>query len=191
MSKESIVQKIISDAKTRANSFVQEQKAKADDILAEAAQYCKSYIFRYKAETDKMVADIEARSKTVAELDAKKIMLAAKTKLLDGVYSRATEKLAALNGDTLRRLLLSMLGAVAEDGDAVTLGKGQKDLISASDVAGVGAVKGISLTLSDEYGDFDGMILRGKGVDKNLTFDVEIALLREETEMQIAKELFG
>ncbi|MDE7373533.1 MAG: hypothetical protein K2N18_05670, partial [Clostridia bacterium] len=91
MSKESIVEKIMSDAKARANSFVREQNEKAKEILADAAQECKSYIYTFKAETDTMVADIESRSRTVAELDSKKIMLAAKTRLLDGVFSRAVE----------------------------------------------------------------------------------------------------
>ena len=51
--------------------------------------------------------------------------------------------------------------------------------------------KGITLTLAKISGDFDGMILSGNGVDKNLTFEVEIALLRDELETQIAKEIFG
>ena len=190
MSKESIVEKIMSDAKARAKSFVKEQSEKADEILASAAQECKSYIYTFKAETDTMVADIESRSRTVAELDSKKILLAAKTRLLDGVFSRAVEKLASLDKDTQRRLLVAMLNEYAEDGDIVTLGKGQMDCLSPYDVSQVAASKGIMLRLSEVYGDFDGMILSGKGVDKNLTYGVEVSLLREDLETQIAKELF-
>ena len=189
MGKESIVEKILSDANTRANSFVREQNDKADEILADAAQACKSYIYNFKSETDKMVADIEARSKTVAELDARKLMLAAKTVLLNSVFSRAVEKLATLDGDTLKRLLIGML-EVAEDGDVITLGRRQKDCLNAYDIAEFSVKKGIRLTLSESCGDFDGMILSGHGVDKNLTFGVEVASLREDLETQIAKELF-
>lgn len=191
MSKESIVEKILSDAKARAGSFVREQSEKADDILADAAHECKSYIYSFKAETDRLVADIDARARTVAELDAKKILLAAKTRLLDSVFTRATEKLSELDVDTRRRLLLAMLNEFAEDGDVVKLGRRQRQCLGSGDVAYVATCKGITLTLSDVLGDFDGMILSGRSVDKNLTFDVEIALLRETLEMQIAKELFG
>lgn len=190
MSKESIVEKIISDAKARANSFVREQHEKAKEILADAAHECKSYIYSFKAETDTMVAEIESRSRTVAELDSKKIMLAAKTRLLDGVFSRAAEKLASLDKDTQRSLLIAMLTEYAEDGDIVTLGKGQIDCLSGYDVSQVAESKGITLRLSQVYGDFDGMVLSGNGVDKNLTYGVEISLLRENLETQIAKELF-
>ena len=190
MSKESIVEKIMSDAKARAKSFVKEQSEKAEDILASAAQECKSYIYNFKAETDTMVADIESRSRTVAELDSKKIMLSAKTRLLDSVFSRAVEKLASLDKDTQRSLLVAMLNEYAEDGDVVTLGRGQRDCLSPYDVSQVAESKGIMLRLSEIGGDFDGMILSGNGVDKNLTYGVEVSLLREDLETQIAKELF-
>ena len=52
--------------------------------------------------------------------------------------------------------------------------------------------KGISLTLADKLGDFDGgIVLSENGVDKNFTFDVEVALLKEQTEANVAKEIFG
>ena len=52
--------------------------------------------------------------------------------------------------------------------------------------------KGINLTLSDKFGDFDGgLILSENGVDKNFTFEVEVALLKEQTEAKTAKEIFG
>ena len=190
MSKESIVEKIASDAKARANSFVREQNEKAKEILADASQQCKSYIYTFKAETDTMVADIESRSRTVAELDSKKIMLSAKTRLLDGVFSRAVEKLASLDRDTQHRLLVAMLNEYAEDGDVITLGRGQRDCLSPYDVSQIAEGKGIALRLSEISGDFDGMILSGNGVDKNLNYGVEISLLREDLETQIAKELF-
>ncbi|MDE6302251.1 MAG: hypothetical protein K2M36_01500 [Clostridia bacterium] len=189
MSKESIVQKILSDAEIRANSFIEEQTAKADEILTEVDKQCEKYRSSFRKETDRMVFDHEARSKSVAELEVRKLMLAAKAKLLDGVFERAAELLKALDGDTQKKLLLGMLGA-AEDGDVITLGKAQKDLLSKQDIEEYAKEKGIHLSLSENFGDFDGMVISGKGVDKNLTFDVEIALLREEVETQIAKELF-
>lgn len=190
MSKEVIVQKIISDAESRANSYIEEQTAKANAILANAADECNSYYRAFKAETDKMVADIEARAKTVAELDARKLLLATKTKVLDNVFARALEKLCKLDKEECGKLLLGMLG-VAEDGDVITLGRNQAGCLSKDDIARFAVERGIRLTLSEIAGDFNGMILSGNGVDKNLTFEVEVALLREEIETQIAKEIFG
>ena len=36
-----------------------------------------------------------------------------------------------------------------------------------------------------------GQILSENGVDKNFTFEVEVALLKEQTEAKTAKEIFG
>lgn len=35
------------------------------------------------------------------------------------------------------------------------------------------------------------MILSENGVDKNFTFEIEVALLKEQTEANVAKEIFG
>ncbi len=190
MSREAIVDKIVSDAENRANSFIEEQSQKAHDIFAEAAEQCRVYNDNFQMETDRMVADIDARSKSVAELEVKKLHLAARMKVLDDVFLRAEEKLTSLDGITLKKLLIGMLDE-AEDGDTVVVGKRQAGALSKEDVDRAAAKRNISLSLSEEAGDFDGMIISGKGVDKNLTFDVEISLLRDSLEAQIAKEIFG
>ena len=190
MSKEAIVQKIISDAEIKANSFIEEQSAKADEIIADAAEKCKNYYYNSRLETDRAADDIAVRAKTVAELDVKKLQLAAKKKVLDGVFEGALKKLASLDNASMKKLLLGMLSE-AEDGDTVTVGKRQKDVLTKEDVNEFANRRNVKLTVSDECGEFDGLVISGGGVDKNLTFEVEIAMLRESLETKIAKEIFG
>ena len=191
MSKEAIVEKIISDAHLRADAIIGEANAKADEVISAAAEECKAYLYYFKAETDKMVFDVEARSKTVAELDAKKLALAAKTKVLDVVYERTLDNLRNLDKDTYSELIFAMLQN-AKDGDVVTISKREKDIVTTESLAQFAKEKGISLTLSDKLGDFDGgVILSENGVDKNFTFEIEVALLKEQTEANVAKEIFG
>lgn len=191
MSKEAIVDKILCDAQNKANSFVEDARVKADGILAESAEQCKAYLFSSKVETDRMCDDIESRSNTVAELDAKKLILCAKIKIIDAIFARALEKVRTLDDKRYKALLIGMLD-IAEDGDVITLSAKEKELISKADIEKIAKKKGISLTLADNIGDFDGgIIMSGKGVDKNLTFDTEIAIIRDEMETSIAKEVFG
>lgn len=191
MSKEAIVEKIISDAHLRADAIIGEANAKADEVISAAAEECKAYLYNFKAETDKMVFDVEARSKTVAELDAKKLALAAKIKVLDVVYERTLDNLRNLDKDTYSELIFAMLQN-AKDGDVVTISKREKDIVTTELLAQFAKEKGISLTLSDKLGDFDGgVILSENGVDKNFTFEIEVALLKEQTEANVAKEIFG
>lgn len=190
MSKEAIVEKIISDGQKKVDAILKEAREKADEILAEAAGECKSYYDQSVYDTNTMVDDIIARGKTVAELDAKKLQLGAKAKILDAVFSGALEKLRSLDKKAYKGLLLSMLSN-AEDGDEVIISARENNILTAADIKEYAAKRGIKLSLAKELGDFDGgLMLRGKGIDKNFTFEVEVALLRDEIEMDIAKELF-
>ncbi|MBR4800467.1 MAG: hypothetical protein IK048_02175 [Clostridia bacterium] len=191
MSKEAIIEKIVSDGRKKADAILGEAREKADEILAETASECKAYYDQSVYDTGKLVDDILSRGKTVAELDAKKLQLGARAKILDEVYSNALEKLRALDKKKYKNLLLKMLDN-AEDGDVVIISEREKSILTASDVKEFSEKKKIKLSLAKEFGDFDGgLMLRGNGIDKNFTFDVEIAMLREETEMNIAKELFA
>lgn len=191
MSKEAIVEKIISDAHLKADSIVAEANAKADEIISAAAEECKGYMYSFKSETDKMIFDVDARSKTVAELDARKLTLAAKTKVLDVVYERTLENLRNLDKEAYSALVFGMLEN-AKDGDVVTISEREKDIVTKESLAEFAKKKGIKLTPAEQAGDFDGGIVLGEnGVDKNFTLEVEVALLKEQTEAKTAKEIFG
>lgn len=191
MSKEAIIEKIISDGQKKSDAILAEASEKAEEILAVAAEECKGYYDNAVYETNKQVDDILSRGKTVAELDAKKLQLGAKAEILDSVFSMALDKLRSLDKKTYKGLLLSMLKN-ADDGDEVVISAREKDILTAKDVKEYADKRGINLTLAKEFGDFDGgLMLKGNGIDKNFTFEVEVDLLRDEIEMNIAKELFA
>ncbi len=191
MSKQAIIDKIMSDAREKADAYTAEQSQIAAQITAESEEKCDKYRLESGRDTQKLAEDVLSRSRTVAELDAKKQLLAAKITVLDKVFERALDKLKALDKPQMKAVLTAMLDS-AEDGDTVTLSAAAKDVLTAKDVADHAAKRGISLTLSKQYGAFaGGMIISGGGVDKNLTFEVEVAMLRESLEADIAKEIFG
>lgn len=191
MSKEAIIEKIISDGQKKSDAIIADARERADEILAAAAGECKAYYDQSVYDTNKLVDDIISRGKTVAELDAKKLQLGAKAKALDAVFASALDKLRNLDKKKYKALLLHMLDN-ADDGDQVIISEREKDILTAKDVKEYADKRNIKLSLAKEFGDFDGgLMLRGKGIDKNFTFEVEIAMLRDEIEMNIAKELFA
>ncbi len=93
-------------------------KAEVDAILAEAQAERERTLAEVRAESDKALADAEARAKEAAErkhvqdlaraeLEARKLVLAAQKEDLDEVYRRALARLASLkeNPEFLRLLL--------------------------------------------------------------------------------------
>lgn len=191
MSKEAIIDKILSDANLKGDAIIGEANEKANEIISLAANQCKDYLYKSKTEIDRLTLEIDERSRSVAELDARKLLLAAKTQVLDSVYAKTLEKLRNLGKEQYSALIFSMLEN-ANDGDVVTVSEREKDIVTKESLADFAKKKGISLTLADKFGDFDGgVIISENGVDNNFTLEVEVALLREQTETKIAKEIFG
>ena len=191
MSKEAIIDKILSDANLKGDAIIGEANEKADEIISLAAKQCKDYLYKSKTEIDRLTLEIDERSRSVAELDARKLLLAAKTQVLDSVYAKTLEKLRNLDKEQYSALIFSMLEN-AKDGDVVTVSEREKDIVTKESLADFAKKKGISLTLADKFGDFDGgVIISENGVDNNFTLEVEVALLKEQTETKIAKEIFG
>lgn len=191
MSKEAIIDKILSDANLKGDAIIGEANEKADEIISLAAKQCKDYLYKSKTEIDRLTLEIDERSRSVAELDARKLLLATKTQVLDSVYAKTLEKLRNLDKEQYSALIFSMLEN-AKDGDVVTVSEREKDIVTKESLADFAKKKGISLTLADKFGDFDGgVVISENGVDNNFTLEVEVALLREQTETKIAKEIFG
>ena len=93
-------------------------KAEVDAILAEAQAERERSLAEVRAESDKVLADAELRARETAErkrvqdlaraeLEARKLVLAAQKEELDEVYRRALERLGSLkeNPEFLRLLL--------------------------------------------------------------------------------------
>lgn len=166
MSKEAILERIISDAKTAAAATVAEAEGRAAEIIAEAearAERDRQGTSTIIAERSKAIADGKAAT---ARLDAAKVMLAAKRGVIDEVYARALEKLKALVFATnfAYKAQVLKLAVVAE--------KNLKNSGKTADIDG-------------------GFILIGKNSDKDLSYGALLALDREERQAEIAAKLFS
>ncbi len=191
MSKEDIIAKIKSDAQAKAQLILDEQQSKADEILASAESECEQVMVETRRQIDEMTRQTLERAQSVAQLDAKRILLDARLEIIDRVFARALEKLTQLDDVQMRELLLNMLSE-AEDGDEVLLNARGRALLSEADICAYAKKRKISLSLAQADGDFaGGLVLRKNGVDKNLTFEVELAQLRDCHETEIAKQIFG
>lgn len=189
--KDAIIQKIIGDANAQAQNMISDANSYAEKIIAEAEANAKLRVAEVEKQAEKAGVEYVGRRVTVAGLDLKKARLNAKMQLLDEVYDKAADELASLKPDEYKKLITGMLKVAAEDGDTVTVCKNDDKVLTQAFFDDFAKKKGIKLTLSKSFGDFKGgIILSGGGVDKNLTLEVELKLLREQTEAEIAAVLF-
>lgn len=189
--KDAIINKIMSDADSQAEEILAQAKAKAEAQVKKALDESEALQADAAKKAEDAGSELITRRLTVAGLDVKKQMLAVKKELIDASFAKAESVLAGLEDDDYLKLISAMLAKSASDGDTVTVSAKDKSRITVDFIKKQSKKLGISLTLGKEYGDFDGgIILTGGGVDKNLTLEVELKLLYDEIQADVAAILF-
>ena len=178
----------------------EEGEKNAAAILADAETYRKQAEARAEveiAETEALlgketvieVASVHARKRTLAALERRKLLLGAKQKVIDGVYSRALAKWKSAGKAEKLARTEKLLEKYAEAGDEVILAANGG--LSAADVSVLPVVKAKGLVVRAN-GTFDGgFVLSGSKCDKDFGDAAVLAAVREETETEIAEKLFG
>lgn len=189
---DAIINKILADAEEKASQIKTQSKIDCDEVIANAKSEAKKMMDEVLQNKQSVIDETVKRQKAVAELDAKKIVLKAKKDAIDEAFRLAKEKLNSLSSEKYFEVVSNMISTYAEDGDVVTVSAKDKKLITKAKLDKIASAKKIKLTLNKEYGDFEGgVILSGNGMDKNLTFDVELKTLRDEMETEIADMIFN
>ena len=189
MKEQNIVAKIISDAEEKALATVAEAERRAENTIDEA----RSSAARYREEQLSLLSarheEALKRREINARLDCNKTLLSARHEVMDAVFDKVLKNLCSLPEKDYLSLVESLLVKYAEGGETVVLSSscGYREKISA-----LAVVKERGLTVSKEYGKFaGGVVLVGKGCDKNLTFEALVSAAREEKQAEVAAALFG
>ena len=187
-----IIDKILSDATHDAGEMLSEALKKAEALVAAKQAEADAEYDLSVEEARKAGEEVVRRRLTVADLEVKKLLLSAKKQAVDEAFGESLKKLLALPKEEYTALVGSMIASAADDGDVVVISENDKNVLTKAVFDKISAKIGKKLTLSDTFGNFKGgVMLLGKGVDKNLTFESELALLRDEVEPEVAKIMFS
>lgn len=187
-----IIDKILSDATHDAGEMLSEALKKAEALVAAKQAEADAEYDISVEEARKAGEEVVRRRLTVADLEVKKLLLSAKKQAVDEAFEESLKKLLALPKEEYAALVESMIAFAADDGDVVVISENDKNVLTKAVFDKISAKIGKKLTLSDTFGNFrGGVMLLGKGVDKNLTFESELALLRDEVEPEVAKIMFS
>lgn len=188
MSKEAIVERILSDANAEAQAIVAEAEKRAAEVVSKAEARANEQ----KAETKK---ECEDRAKSIAEgkaatarLDSAKILLSEKRRVIDTVYERALQKLLALSEKDSLSLTEKLLEAYAGEGDEVIFAE---TFAYADKAAALPVFKEKKLVLSLERAKIDGgFLLKSASSDRDVSYGALIIADREEYQAELAATLF-
>ncbi|MBQ8320604.1 MAG: hypothetical protein IJX81_06990 [Clostridia bacterium] len=188
MSKQEIVERILSDAREEAKTTILAAENKAAALKAEA--FARSERVKRETEEEAKAYSLSVHEKKAAEarLESAKIALREKRKVLDGVYGEALEKLIALEKEDMLRLSERLLTAYAEEGDELVFAENFKYAEEVS-VLPVALERKLSVS-RDGKKPKNGFFLIGKRADKDLSFDALLQSDRESNEAALAAKIF-
>ena len=188
MSTQNIIDKIIADAKTEAETILQTATDKANSIIENANAQAE----RIRKETEKTVCaqtqSIKEKKEATARLDSSKILLAEKRNVLQCIYKMALDELVALDKESAVGLASKLLEKYAEQGDTLFFAQNYKYV---DEVSILPVIKERGIIVSNERIDLDGgMRLVGKFADKDLSYGAILEADKQLHQADIAKKLF-
>jgi len=198
MSVEKIVEKIITDAKAEAERILEEARREAERIREQAKQEALA-----AQQTILREAEAEAQRRrrmhlSLAQLEARNRILAARRQALDGVFAEAAKRLAQLKDQEYLNFLRRLLVQAAETGEEeILLSPKDRARLNANFLESVNAElckadKKGALRLAQENRELSGgFVLRGRGYEVNVSFSVLIRQAKEKLESEVASILFG
>lgn len=196
---ENIIAKISDECAAEIDSINADAEAKIAEIKAACEKKAQD---EYNSIVAKGISDAETRIKrldSVAQLDSKKTVLAAKQGLVDMAFSRAAEMAAQLPENEYVEFLASLAAKAAENGDEKVILSpadrtryGKSVCIKANEILSAEG-RNASLTLSERTADITGglILLLGSGdVEVNCSIDTLVGTARHDLAAKVASVLF-
>ncbi len=179
---DNLTQKILEDAKNKADIIKEESTRKNEDIVSsrvkDATERQKKIIEKATTEASMM----KDRVISNAELRVRDEKLKAKQQLMDRVFIKSKERLNNINEEDFIKFLTSKIKNINFKGTEVIVVPERMK----SKVKSLGLYPKVS---EDETVD-SGFIIKDNNVVLNYSFDSLVDYLREELESEVAKDLF-
>ena len=174
------IDRILADAKAEAGSIAEGWKSRAEaesrDLAARGA---------------KAAAEREERLVSMAQMEARKVLLAAKQEMVEKAYALALDKLTSLPQKEYVDALAALIAEASSTGtEEVLFNPADRKKVGKDAVAKANA-SGKKLTLSADTVDIrGGFILRDRNIEVNCAFETLVRLQKAETSAAVVQKLF-
>ena len=194
---EKITARIIEDAEREIAAMQQETEEEVNTLLAQAQTEAEQESMELLVRGRRAAEERRERLSSSADMECRKLELAAKQELLQQSFDAALEELCALPQERYATLLSALAVEASSSGrermilsarDADRLGE---EIVKAANAALQKAGRRGELTLSQETRPIPGGFILAEGdVELNCAFDTLIQLQREKLEKEVAAILF-
>ena len=191
---EKILASIRTDAQSRADAILAEAQEQAAQIRAAYdKQAAEVYAEKLRAGT-KLCQDALDSERRIAQMEAKKGVLAVKQEMVEESFALAAKELTRLPEaqyvDFLARLAVQ---AAVTGTEEIVLNARDRKAVGAAVVKAANARRpGSRFTLSERTGSFDGGLILSRGsIEANCTLELLVDLVRGDMAVEIADTLFA
>jgi len=190
---EKITQRITADAQAEIDRVLGAAKEEAAQITARMTAEADAVAAELAAKNEKSAAEHEERLVSAAQMEARKVQLAAKQEMLEKAYELALEKLCAMPAEQYVAVLADLMVKASSTGtEAVIFSAEDREKVGKAAVEKANAASGKQMVLSDETQPIKGgFILKDQNVEVNCTFETLVRLQKAETAGAVAKKLFA
>jgi len=192
-----IVQRVLDDAQARAESIKDEASKKADAVESEAREKANRRKEQILEQARKSAAEQKSRIIGVAQLEARKKLLAAKQEMIGEAFQKALDELSGLDDREYLSVIRNLLLDITDTGtETVFFNERDKERITEDfwkDVNKSLADQGKKgeLKLAEETRPIKGgFILQRGGLEMNCSFESLLERKRDDLEYEVAELLF-
>jgi V/A-type H+-transporting ATPase subunit E len=192
-----INEKIISDAQIQADKIITQAENKAKEIIKKGKEETDNIknIALGKINQERLLK--KSKILTEANLEARKTILLEKQKIMEGAFNKALESILKLDDKDYRNFIKKLILDNIEKGDeTIFIASSDKNKISKDFIEDINKTlevkdKKDELKLSTSYLPIQGGVIIGSGkVRKNISLELLLKKVREESEIEICKYLF-
>lgn len=189
---EKIMERITADTQAEIDRIQLNAKAEVEKITAKYRAQADRETAEMQMKNEKAAAEREERLVSVAQMEARKEILAAKQRHVDAAFDKAMEELCALPDEQYIAVVVDLLVQAAPDGvGEVVFSSTDRARVGAPAVEAANRKMNGKLTLSDQTRALKGgFVLVNGNVEINCTFDTLVRLQRGEMAGEVAKILF-
>ena len=190
---EKITQRIASDAQAEVDCILGDARDEAGRIAANYRAQADAEAAELAAKNEKAAAEREERLVSAAQMEARKVQLAAKQEMVEKSYIQALDKLCALPEEQYVAILADLLVKASSNGkEEAVFSPEDRERVGEAAVAKANELSGKQLRLSEETQPIrGGFILKDKNVEVNCTFETLVRLQKAETAGAVAQKLFA
>ena len=190
---EKITQRIASEAQAEIDRILGDARDEADRIAESYRAQADGEAAELNARNEKNAAEREERLVSAAQMEARKVLLAAKQEMVEKAYIQALDKLCAMPEEQYVDVLAKLLVEASSNGkEEAVFSKEDREQAGKAAVEKANQLSGKQILLSEETQPIrGGFILKDKNVEVNCTFETLVRLQKAETAGAVVKKLFA